>query len=160
LQKEKRRYRRYRLSLPMRFVVISGENRRRCTRFFRTRTWDIGLGGISFITPRLRLDGLHLFYDLIPTVRNQILIQIHLPDGGTPLTALGYAIRGQIVRVRQRRAYLVGIHFLQVSQAHGHRLRKFLEAVDRRLVGSAGGPRSVRERAASADPLVKEGIRS
>jgi hypothetical protein len=126
-----RKFARYRVSLLMRFSIISGEDRRRISRFYTTKLWDIGLGGVSVLTPILKLDGLHFFYDLIPTVRNQIVMQIHLPDENAPITALGHAIRGQMVRVNGKKAYLVGIHFLQISENHGKRLRAFIETVQR-----------------------------
>jgi c-di-GMP-binding flagellar brake protein YcgR len=116
----------------MRFNLISGEDRRHFTRFYRIRLLDIGLGGVSVVTPTLRLDGLHFFYDLIPTVRNRIMMQIHLPNQMEPVTALGYAIQGRIVRVQGRRAYMVGIHFLQISEAHGERLRAFVDLLEKR----------------------------
>ena len=127
-----RKFKRYRIPVPMRFNLISGEDRRHFTRFYRTRLLDIGLGGVSVLTPTLRLDGLHFFYDLIPTVRNRIMMQIHLPNQMDPVTALGYAIQGRIVRAKGRRAYMVGIHFLQISEAHGQRLRAFIELAEKK----------------------------
>jgi hypothetical protein len=129
LRYDTRRYKRYRIPLPIRFSLISGEDRRRFTRFFQTKLWDIGLGGLSLITPSLRLDGIHFIYDSVPTVRNQIMMQIQLPTEETPLTALGFAVRAKAVKVNQRQYYLMGIHFLQISESHGARLRSFIERV-------------------------------
>jgi hypothetical protein len=126
-----RKFVRYRVSLPLRFSIISGEDRRRISRFYTTKLWDIGLGGVSVLTPVLKLDGLHFFYDVIATVRNQIMMQIRLPNEDAPITALGHSIRGQMVKVRGKQAYLVGIHFLQISEEHGKRLRAFIENVQR-----------------------------
>lgn len=121
-----RKYKRFRIPLSMRFLVISGEDKRRFSRFRRIRVWDIGLGGVSILTPVLRIDGLHMFYDLIPTVRNHVMMQIEIPDSGEPITALGQAVQGRVMRIKGRKAYLVGIHFLQISESHGRRLRSYL----------------------------------
>lgn len=127
LDTDTRKHPRYRVSLPMRFSLISGEDRRHVSRFYRTRLWDIGLGGVSIVTPILTLDGVHFFYNAIPTVRNQIMMQIYLPGQQAPLVALGYAAQVRAVRIKGKKAYLVGIHFLQVNQQQGLRLREFLE---------------------------------
>lgn len=121
-----RKYPRYRVELPMRFSLISGEDRRQVSRFYRTTLRDLGLGGVSIVTPVLRLDSIHLFYNSIPTVRNQIIMQISLPGEEAPLVALGYAAQGRVVRIRGKKAYLVGINFLQINETQGQRLRKFL----------------------------------
>jgi hypothetical protein len=115
----------------MRFSLISGEDRRRISKFYTTRLWDIGLGGVSILTPRLKLDNIHFFYDAIRTVRNQIMMQISLPGQDAPITALGYAAQGRVVNLKGRQACLVGIHFLQISEAHGERLRVFVETLAR-----------------------------
>ncbi len=122
-----RKYPRYRVALPMRFSLISGEDRRCVSRFYRTTVRDLGLGGVSIVTPVLKLDGIHLFYNSIPTVRNQIMMQIFLPGEDLPLVALGYAAQGRVVRIQDRKAYLVGINFLQINETQGQKLRRFLE---------------------------------
>ncbi len=121
-----RRFPRYRVALPMRFSLISGEDRRRVSRFYRTTVRDLGLGGVSIVTPVLKLDGIHFFYNSIPTVRNQIMMQIYLRKEDPPLVALGYAAQGRVVRIKDRKAYLVGINFLQINEVQGKRLRGFL----------------------------------
>lgn len=122
-----RKYPRYRVALPMRFSLINGEDRRRVSRFYRTTVRDLGLGGVSIVTPVLKLDGIHLFYNSIPTVRNQIMMQIFLPGEDLPLVALGYAAQGRVVRIQDRKAYLVGINFLQINETQGQKLRRFLQ---------------------------------
>lgn len=129
LEQDTRKYPRYRVSLPMRFSLISGEDRRRVSRFYRTTVRDLGLGGVSIVTPVLKLDGIHLFYNSIPTVRNQIMMQIYLPGENLPLVALGYAAQGRVVRIQDRKAYLVGINFLQINENQGQRLRGFLQSL-------------------------------
>lgn len=113
----------------MRFSLISGEDRRYVSRFYRTTVRDLGLGGVSIVTPVLKLDGIHFFYNSIPTVRNQIMMQIFLPGEDLPLVALGYAAQGRVVRIQERKAYLVGINFLQINPSQGQRLRKFLQGL-------------------------------
>jgi c-di-GMP-binding flagellar brake protein YcgR len=126
-----RKHLRFRLPLRMRFALISGEDRRKVSKFYRTTLWDISLGGVSIISPVLRLDGIHFFYNAIPTVRNQIMMQIYLPRQNDPLVALGYAVQGRRVRVKGKKAYLIGIHFLQINEQQGQRLRSFIESLSR-----------------------------
>lgn len=113
----------------MRFALISGEDRRKVSKFYRTTLWDIGLGGVSIISPVLKLDGIHFFYNVIPTVRNQIMMQICLPGQNDPLVALGYAVQGRVVRIKGKKAYLIGIHFLQINEQQGQRLRNFIQSL-------------------------------
>jgi hypothetical protein len=124
-----RQFKRFRIPVSVRFVLISGEDRRHSSRFFHTRLWDIGLRGVSFIAPSLTLEGINFFYDTIPTVRNKILMQIQLPEKHGTITALGEAVHSRAVQIIEREAYLVGIHFLQISESHGAKLRAFLNGV-------------------------------
>lgn len=131
---DQRRFRRFEISIPMRFVLVSGEDRRRSSRFYSTNLWDIGLRGISLVTPVLTLDNIHFFYNSIPTLRNRILMQILLPGKHGTVTALGHAIHSRTLQTSERKAYLVGIHFLQISESHGARLRAFLDEVGKKTL--------------------------
>jgi hypothetical protein len=75
----------------------------------------------------MRLDGLHFLYDHLPTVRNQLLLKIFISDEPKPITALGYGLHSRSVQFNGRRLYIVGVHFLQISEDHGERLRGFLD---------------------------------
>jgi len=55
------------------------------------------------------------------------MMQIFLPGEDLPLVALGYAAQGRVVRIKDKKAYLVGINFLQINETQGQRLRRFLE---------------------------------
>lgn len=125
-----RRHRRFRVPLLMRFALVSGEDERRISRFYRIKIRDISLGGVSILSPVLKLDGIHFFYNTIPQVRNRMIMQIYLPKKEPPVTALGYAAQGRIVRVGGKKAFLIGIHFLQINEEQGERLRAFLQGLE------------------------------
>ena len=127
MEREARKHKRFRVPLVMRVRLISGEDRRQTSRLYRTHSRDISLGGVSIITPVLRLDGLHFLYNRLPTVRNQMLMKLSIPDDPKPVVALGYALHARTVKFNGRQAYVVGIHFLQISEGHGERLRSFLD---------------------------------
>jgi hypothetical protein len=122
-------FKRFRIPIPMRFILISGEDRRLCSRFYSTTLWDLGLRGVSFTTPELALDGIHFFYNSVPMVRNRILMRIQLPDAYGTVTAMGHAVHTQILQDRERRTYLVGIHFIQMNESNGAKFRTFLSDV-------------------------------
>lgn len=128
MDQNSRKSSRPRITLPVRFILISGEDRRKTSRFYNTRTWDVSLRGIAFTTPTLKLDGIHFFYDSIPTVRNQILVQIQTPGEKEPITALGYSAQVKRITSKEREVYLVAFHFLQISESHGGRLRDLIES--------------------------------
>lgn len=122
-------------NLPIRFMLLCVDDRRRNSGFKHSCTWDISLGGVSILTPIVVLDDLHFVEIPIPTICNQIIMQIYFYEKRKPVTALGMKLHRQVVLVNGHEAYHIGINFLQMSRPDGLNLKVFLNDVGEKRNG-------------------------
>ena len=92
---ERRKFPRVWKELEFSYVVVSGINRKVCSKTRSAQTEDISLGGLRFKTKELIVDGLHMSFDTTsktskgPPIRNRLVLQFQVPGFSNNIEASG-----------------------------------------------------------------------
>lgn len=116
------------LGLPLKYLVVSGEDEMKISRSVDGQVEDLSLSGLVFKTPSMRIDDLHLSYDESPLVRNKLTMEIDLP-GGKKITAIGEVAWYERSLTMSDQIYHVGVNFKEMSPEDRQSLKDYLVSI-------------------------------
>jgi len=127
---ERRKFPRVRRQLEFSYVVVSGKNRKISSKTRLAQTKDISLGGLSFNTKELIVDGLHISFTTtsngpIP-IRNRLELQFQLPGFSNNITASGEVVWYECVQAGPEPTYAVGIKFINIGPKEKEAIKRYV----------------------------------
>jgi hypothetical protein len=87
---------------------------------------DVSASGLSMETSQIVVDGLHISYDRVPTVKNRLYLQWELPTGRA-IKAVGETMWYERVSAAAP-LFVVGLRFIDMSREDREAFKGFLEA--------------------------------
>ena len=120
------------LDLPMKYLVVSGQNEMKISRSVEGRIEDLSSSGLVFQAASMRVDDLHLSFDESPLFRNKITIEIDLP-GWRKVTIIGEVSWYERSFVARNLIYHIGVTFLEMKDEDRQLLREYLVAAKREV---------------------------
>ena len=114
---ERRQFPRVRKELEFSYVVVSGINRKVCSKTRLAHTEDVSLGGLKFKTKEIIVDGLHMSFDTTSNgrIRNSLVLQFQTPDFTNNIEASGEVAWYEVVKAGPEPIYAVGIEFINLN---------------------------------------------
>jgi hypothetical protein len=116
--------RRAEVNLPLKYLIISGQDEMQISRSVDGVMEDLSLSGVLFKANSMRIDGLHLSYDESPQVRNKLTLEIDLPR--RKITAIGEVSWYERSFVARDTTYHVGVSFTELNSEDREALKDFL----------------------------------
>ena len=126
---ERRKFPRVRKELEFSYVVVSGKNRKVCSKTRLAQTNDISLGGLRFKTKELIVDGLHISFDTISKgrTRNRLVLQFQLPGFSNNIKVSGEVAWYEVVEAGPEPTYAVGIEFINISPKEKEAIKRLVD---------------------------------
>jgi hypothetical protein len=118
---ERRKFPRVKKALKFSYVVVSGIDRKVCSKTRLAQTEDISLGGLRFETKEIIVDGLHMSFDKAsrasegPPIRNRLVLQFQAPGFSDSIEVSGEVAWYEVAEEGPEPTYAVGIEFVNVS---------------------------------------------
>ncbi len=119
---------REKLSLNMKYLVVSGKDEMKISRSMEAKVEDLSLTGLVFQTNTMKVDGLHLSYDESPLLRNRLTMEIEIPNR-RKITAIGEVSWYEKSFVRTDPVYHVGVSFKEMTKDDREVLREYLISI-------------------------------
>ena len=120
------------MDLPMKYLVVSGQNEMKISRSVEGKIEDLSSAGLVFQATSMRVDDLHLSFDESPLFRNKITIEIDLP-GWRKITIIGEVSWYERSFVARNLIYHIGVTFLEMKDEDRQILREYLVAAKREV---------------------------
>jgi c-di-GMP-binding flagellar brake protein YcgR len=112
--KERREFIRTKGDLELSYVVVSGKDKRVVSKSCRAKLEDLSLGGLSFKTNEIVVDGLHISSNATSngSIKNGLILQFQLPFLSSKIKATCKVIWYELVERLTEPIYAVGVQFL------------------------------------------------
>jgi len=114
VQEERRRSKRYRLNLPIRFRICHSSDPDQSSPFLNARMYDLSELGVGLLTTTLHHNGFHMMH---PTreVAETCRLEIEIPHGVNQLKLYGKAVWYMPNPAGHPYAFRIGVQFIELT---------------------------------------------
>jgi len=120
---ERRRSKRYRLDLPVRFRIYAPSDRENTTPFLPGKIYDLSEEGARLLMNTVQNNGLHILHPMV-TTSELCQLEIEIPGGESPLILQARVIWYDRLEEGQDFTFQAGARFLDLTQDLKKELQK------------------------------------
>lgn len=123
---ERREFIRTKGDLELTYVIVSGKDRRVVSKSRQAKLEDLSLGGLSFKTNEIVVDGLHISSDATSngSIKNKIILQFQLPFLSEKIRATCKVAWYELIEKISEPIYAVGVQFLGLQPEYKEAIKR------------------------------------
>ena len=126
MQIDRRRSKRFRLKLPIKFRVYLPSQPDGGSTFLSAELHDLGQSGMRMMTNVVQQGSLHIFHpDLVASEQSRL--EIEIPDGGQTLTLVGRVVWYDRNPDEHPYSFRVGVEFVDIGSEDRKRIQSLIQ---------------------------------
>ncbi len=138
MQTDRRRFKRHRLELPIKFRIYLPSRPDSSSTFLSAQIYDLSQSGMRLLTNVVQSGALHIFHP-DPTTPEQSHLEIEIPDGDQTLTLTGRVVWYDRNTEDHPYSFRAGVEFLDIGPDDRKRIQSLINRAQSTPPNSASG---------------------